>query len=354
MIKLERKEFKKVTHLIKTQDELSVFSVINGSMPGEIYVNDIEHPTVALIKTNECSLITGASNDEDFNSQVNSKVDFWDQLTPDSSEWIDKIPTIHKNSFIRKYIRRHYELEIDKFLECDLKLPEGYEIEKVDLSIIKLKDYDNSDEVLGWLESWGDDEKFQKYGSGYFIHNNKVIVSWSLSDCYFEDKIAIGVHTDERYRNNGLGRMVVSATIKDCFAKGYKKIDWLCVDSNKGSITIAEKLGFTYKNNYYSFSSYPPIENLTDLTELEWHEWAEYLEDASKTEGTLILDCLYSYIKSNDVEKTISIMKNINTQKITIDYLKIKDYINELQTYGMCSNFNKKIWCDFFNESISV
>ncbi|WP_026477098.1 GNAT family N-acetyltransferase [Alkaliphilus transvaalensis] len=346
MIKLNSKDFNKVAHLIKSRNELSVLSVINGRMPGEVYVNNIKNPTVALILTNECNLIAGRTNDEAFNSKVNAKLDFWDQLTPDSSEWIEKIPSIHKNPFIRKYARRHYELKIDDFVEYNINLPEGYEMKKVDISNIELKDYENLDKVLNWIKSWGEDKRFKNYGSGYFIHNEKVIVSFSLSDCYYEDKIAIGVYTDERYRNKGLGKIVVATTIMDCFAKGYKKIDWMCVDSNKGSIAIAEKLGFTYKNKYYSFSSYPPIENPTDLTEAEWYEWAVYLEDASITEECLLIDCLYSYIKSNDVEKTISLIAKMNTGKVTINYLKIKNHIEKLKTYGMCSNFTNTTFLD--------
>lgn len=353
MIKLNINEFKKITHLVKSQNELSVISVINGVMPGEIYVNNINNPTAALIKTSECNLITGSTNDEAFNSEVPSRLDFWDQLTPDSYEWIDKIPTIHKNPFVKKYKRRHYVLSIDKFVECDDTMREGYVLEKVDVSLLREKIFENSEKLLEWIENWGDDEKFKKYGTGYLIRNDKVIVSWSLSDCSFDKKIAIGIHTDERYRNNGFGKIVVSFTIKDCFSKGYEKIDWLCVDSNKGSIAIAEKLGFICKNDYYSFSSYPPIENLTDLSESEWHIWGQYLEDASEANECLIWECLYSYIKSNDVEKTINIMTTMKNKKIDINYSRFKNYIITLQTYGMCSNFYNKAWINFLNENNS-
>ncbi|WP_032123007.1 GNAT family N-acetyltransferase [Clostridium amazonitimonense] len=353
MIKLNSKEFKKIAHLVKSQDELSIFSVISGVISGEIYVNNINNPTAALIQTSECNLIAGSPNDEVFNSEVSSELDFWDQLTPDSHEWIDKIPSIHKNHFVRKYKRRHYVLSSDDFVECHAKLKEGYILEKADVSLLRQNLFENSEKLLEWIEGWGDDEKFQKHGTGYFVRNNKTIVSWSLSDCSFEKKIAIGIHTDERYRNKGFGKIVVSATVKDCFAKGYEKIDWLCVDSNKGSIAIAEKLGFKYNNEYYSFSSYPPIENLKDLSEAEWHEWGEYLENASKTETPLLWECLYCYIKSNDVEKTIDIMTTMKQKKITIDYSRFKDYIIKLQDYGLCSNFTKKTWIDFLNENIT-
>lgn len=352
MIKLVSKEFKKIAHLVKSEDELSVFSVIYDEKPGEIYVNNIDNPTVALIKTSECNLIAGSINDEVFNSEVSSELDFWDQLTPDSSDWIDKIQTIHRNHFVRRYKRRHYVLSIDEFVECNSTLRGGYVLEKVDIALLRQNIFENSERVLKWAEDWGDDEKFEKYGAGYLIRNDKTIVSWSLSDCSFEKTIAIGIHTDERYRKNGFGKIVASETIKDCFAKGYEKIDWLCVDSNKGSRAIAEKLGFTFSNSYYSFSSYPPIENLKDLSESEWHEWGEYLEEASKTEECLIWECLYCYIKSNDVEKTTYIMTIMKHKKITIDYLRFKNYIITLQAYGICSNFNGKIWIGFLDENI--
>lgn len=352
LIKLESKDYMKMAHLVKSQNELSVLSVINDIMPGEIYVNNIDNPTVALIKTCECNLIAGSPNNIVFNSQVSSELDFWDSLTPDSSEWFDKIPTIHKNQFIVKYKRRHYILSSNKFLKHDTNLLDEYVLEKVDLTLLRDKTFENSEKLLKWAEAWGCDETFKKYGTGYLIRNKNTIVSWSLSDCSFKNKIAIGIHTDERYRKKGFGKIVVSATIEDCFAKGYEVIEWLCVDFNKGSKAIAEKLGFICDNTYFSFSSYPPVENLIDLSESEWQEWGEYLENASKTEDRLTWECLYAYIKSNNVEKTINIMTALKHKKITIDYPRFKRYIIILQTYGMCSNFIEKTWGSFLNENI--
>lgn len=354
LIKLGSKEFKKITHLVKCKDELSVFSVINCENPGEIYVNNIDNPTAALIQTSECNLIAGSPNDEVFNSEVSSELDFWDQLVPDSCEWMEKIPTIHENHFIRKYKRRHYGLSSDTFVDCDTPLKEGYTLEKVDISFLRENSFENSKRVLEWAENWGDDENFKKHATGYLIHNDEVIVSLSLSDCSFKNTVAIGIHTDERYRKNGFAKIAAAATIRDCFAKGYEKIDWLCVDTNKGSIATAEKLGFKLINYYYSFTSYPPIENLKDLSESEWHEWGEYLENASKTDERLIFDCVNSYIKSNDVKKTINVMTYMQQKKIGIDYLRFKNWVIELQTYGMCSNFSEKAWIDFLNENINL
>lgn len=200
MFKINNCDFGIIKPFVKSENELSVHSVINGTMPGEIYVNSIDNPTAALIQTCECKLIAGNTNDVDFNSEVSSELDFWDQLTPDSNEWIDIIPTIHKNPFIRKYIRRHYTLSVKNFIECNIPLKDGFMIEKVDIELLKKNCFVNSEKLLDWISNWGDDNNFQKYGVGFYIHNGKEIVSWSLSDCCFDKKIAIGVHTDERYR----------------------------------------------------------------------------------------------------------------------------------------------------------
>ena len=50
MIKLTKSDFVKVAPLIKSKNEISVFAVIDGNAPGEIFVNKLENPTAALIK----------------------------------------------------------------------------------------------------------------------------------------------------------------------------------------------------------------------------------------------------------------------------------------------------------------
>lgn len=352
MFQLEKDDFNKVSHLVKSRNEISIFSVIKGTMPGKIYVNNPVTPTTALIRTCECNLIAGSIDDCVFNSEVSAELDFWDPLTPDSSEWNDLIPAIHKNPNIRKYKRRHYILSADDFKESTKLLTEGFVLEKIDIDLLGQSKYENSEKLLEWIADWGENTAFQKYGVGYFIHNDSVIVSWSLSDCCFGKEITIGIHTDERYRKSGFGEIVVSAVAKDCFKKGYEKINWLCVDKNKGSIALAEKLGFQYHNSYYAFTSYPPIENLGDLSEAEWFEWGEYFENASGTSDFLIWDSLYCYIKSNDVEKTIRVMESLERSGNTLDYSKFQTYISYLNKYGFGSNFSSQVWSDFINKKL--
>lgn len=349
MFQIEKKDYAKVSHLIKSHNEISVFAAIDGTMPGKIYVNNVEQPTAALIRTCECNLIAGSIEDAEFNAKVSEVIDFWDQLTPDSEEWSTIIPTIHKNPYIRKYKRRHYILTKENYKECNKPLKEGYFLEKIDVDTLKQSSYENAEKLLEWMEDWEDESRFQQLGAGCYIHNGSVIVSWSLSDCCFGEEITIGIHTDERYRKLGFGEIVVSAVAKECFAKGYKQVNWLCVDTNHGSIALAERVGFHYNNCYDAFSSYPPIENVLDLSEAGWLEWSEYLENASKTVDILIWDALHCYIKANDVNSTIRIMNSLEQKETDVDYDRFRNFINYLQGYGLCSNFRSQVWLDFMN-----
>ncbi len=348
MFKLHSREYSKIIPFIKSQNELSVFAVIHNIMPGEVYVNSLEKPTAVLIQTSECNLVAGDITDAEFNSRIVEELDFWDQLTPDTPEWSDIIPSIHKNPYIRKYKRCRYILTRDIFKECTVVLKEGFVLEKVDVNVMKKSGYENAEKLLKWVEEWGSIQNFEKYGTGYYIHKDNVIVSWSVSDCSFEKVIAIGINTDERYRKNGLAKMVVSATIKDCFAKGYEKIEWLCVATNKGSRVLAETLGFQFKNEYYSYTSYPPVENLYDLTEAEWCEWGMYLEEASKSQNELWVECLTCYLKSNNIKKTIAFLTAMEQKGAQIDYNRTKEFIYYLQANGLGANFNSQEWSNFF------
>jgi len=55
--KLPELNYSKIKQLVQSNNEISVFSVIDRIMPGEIYVNSTDNSTSALIKSPECNLV---------------------------------------------------------------------------------------------------------------------------------------------------------------------------------------------------------------------------------------------------------------------------------------------------------
>jgi RimJ/RimL family protein N-acetyltransferase len=308
--KLNHEDYYLVKSLIKDScPELSVFSVIAGIIPGEIYVDNQEHPKSALIKTPECNLLAGCANNSGFNAEVKELLDFWDHVTFDTAQWDEKIHGVHKNRFIRKYKRMYYVLNKLKYQDYANDLKCQYKLEKIDACKIQESVKKNSERIRDWIENWGSNDNFNQNGAGFMVSDEDNIVSWCLADCAYDNKIAIGINTDENYRKKGLGAIAAAAVIDYCLSKGIEEIHWLCVDSNKGSIALAEKLGFTLKKEYFSYTPYPPIENEDDLSPSQWEEWAIYYQEANKLEPKFFIDEAHCWAKAHKVEGTINSLK---------------------------------------------
>ena len=189
------------------------------------------------------------------------------------------------------------------------------------------------------MDDWGGDEGFLKNGGGAYVRNDDKIISRSIWDCTYREKVEIGVKTIEnKYRNMGFGIIAVAESVKACFERGYKTIGWHCVQANKGSIAIATKLGFKLIGTYSAFSPYPPYENPLDLTETDWNEWAVYFENSAQSEPRLWSECLYAYIKANNVAKANEILA-IHKEKKPFEY-NLNRIIRYLHSIDMATKFN--------------
>ena len=339
MYKLKPHDYKKVLPLIKSEYQLSVFSVIHGIMQGKIFVNNLENPTAALIQTSECNLLAGNVDDDTFRSTISDELGFWDSVIPDSEEWIRKIPSVHADHFVRQYTRCYYSLNQEDFNDTKKVLPQGFVVEQVDPDFLRSKDFKYADEIIRFMDDWGGDKRFMYNGGGAYVRNEDEIISRSMWDCTYDDKVEIGIKTiKNKYRKMGFGIIAVAASIKACFERGYKTIGWHCVEANIGSRAIASKLGFKLKGTYTAFTPYPPIENPADLLETEWNEWAEYFENSAKIEPGLWSECLCAYIKANNVARANEILA-IHKEKKPFEH-NFNGLVRYLHSIGMATNFN--------------
>jgi hypothetical protein len=180
MYKLNPNDYKKVLPLLKSEHELSIFSVIHGIMQGKLFVNNFENPTASLIQTSECNLLTGCVDDDAFNLSIRDQLGFWDTVIPDSEEWIKKIPFVHQNYFIRPYTRCYYSLSMEDFIDTKKVLPQGFVVEQVDPDLLRSKNFKYADEIIHFMEDWGGDKRFLYNGGGAYVRNEDEIISRSI------------------------------------------------------------------------------------------------------------------------------------------------------------------------------
>lgn len=309
--KLQQSDFYKVEDLIKNSyHELSIKAVIDGTSPGEIFVDNFENPISTLIIGPECKVVAGKADNKLFNQGIKERLDFFDQVTCDDEEWENSIHEIHKNIAIRKYVRRYYELEKLKFSDFLESLDNQYTLEYVNVGNLNTLDFENSDKLRDWI-NFIDISAFTEYCLGAYIRKGKKIVSMSLVDCIVDDRIEIGVKTEKEYGKKGLGSIVTAATISSCISNGIKKIGWHCVDNNVGSIKTAEKVGFKLIKKYSCFTPFPPIENDTDLSNEQWGEWAQYYDEMNKVQPDYFWLSAQCWAKASKMERAIENIKKL-------------------------------------------
>lgn len=320
---LQKSDFYKVEGLIKNSNhELSIKAVINGTSPGEIYVDNLKKPLSTLIITTECNIVAGKADNKLFNMGVKEKLGFFDQVTCDDEGWEDGIYEIHKNIALRKYVRRYYELDQLKFVDFIRNLDYQYTLEYVNVGNLNNIVFENSDKIRDWIK-FENISTYKDYCLGAYVRTDKKIVSMSLVDCIVDDRIEIGVKTEKEYQKRGLGSIATAAAVSSCISKGINKIGWHCVDTNIGSIKTAEKVGFKLVKKYSSFTPFPPIENDTDLSKEQWSEWAIYYAEMNKIQPNYFWLSAECWAKASKMDEAIdNIMKLIETgQMWFVDYL---------------------------------
>lgn len=267
-------DYHKVAKLVvKSHHELCIEAVIRETSIGEIYADNPVRPLSALFITPECNLVAGYADNQEFNEGVKQRLDFWeDPIMCDTEDWERRISDIHKNVAVKKYTRRYYQLSkpiLTNFMEL---LGSGCAVEYVSVGSSDYLQYENAEHITNWF-NFKEIDDFAGFCLGAYVRTDSKIVSWCLVDCIVDDTMEIGVTTDPEFRRQGLATIVVAATVERSMANGIRQIGWHCVDSNIGSYTVSERVGFVHVKD----PPHPPIENITDLGNEQWAEWGSIM-----------------------------------------------------------------------------
>lgn len=318
--KLTRNDYHKVASLVvNSHHELCIEAVIKGTSTGEIYVDDVVKPQSVLFLTPECNLVAGYAGNPEFNERVKKKLDFWeDPIMCDTEEWEHRIGDIHRNIAIKKYTRRYYQLSKPYLGNFMGLLRGGYTVEYVSAANTDYLQYDNAEHVTNWF-NFTDINDFEGYCLGAYVRTDTKIVSWCLVDCIVDDKMEIGVTTHPEYRRQGLATVAAAATVNRAISNGMRQIGWHCVDSNIGSYTVAEQVGFAHVKDYSSFTPYPPIENITDLDDEQWAEWGNHYDEMNKIDPIYHWQAAQCWALAHNPSNTIRNVKHLWTIGQTVD-----------------------------------
>ncbi|MDQ0229133.1 GNAT family N-acetyltransferase [Metabacillus malikii] len=270
IIELERSEFYKCKPLLFEQGSLEPKAVVEGVNPGRIFVDDLVTPTTGLIwlGNNDGFYFIGNEHNEAFNNELNQFVDTviipearkvglaWFEGIGHHPKWDDVIQKVFGNRLLGSWNQKVYMLETtDWKVDIDPDIEAGYQIVRIDESLLKNNDTFKNIEFLDFKirECWETvEEFFLNGGIGYCAVYKNEIVSVCLSSFIVDDVHCIDIETLNEHQGKKLAQTLAKSFVKECLANN-KIPYWDCMELNKPSIAVAEKVGFKNVLNYKGY-----------------------------------------------------------------------------------------------------
>lgn len=248
MIELRKKAYELVSQIVGDFicDDIYIASILNGN--GRIFVeNESEVKAAILWHYYGFGYVVGDINSpliiETLLKLLSGTFEKNQRrfiLFPTTIQWDEVMLELsQKNPRIYKKQRLRFRFENSSLHTSVNMLPENFEFVEIDRTLF--------DRIKGRVvpaNFWSTPNDFLNHGKGFCIINNDTIVATAFSACVGNGKIDIGVETNSAYMSRGFGTLVASKMIEYTLKIGCKP-DWGCVSTNRGSVAIALKLGFT-------------------------------------------------------------------------------------------------------------
>ncbi|EQB87621.1 RimJ/RimL family protein N-acetyltransferase [Clostridium punense] len=241
---------KQLSSMFKNMSDTMILSYLQGHM-GTAWVNDPINPTAAQIIVGVFVFYAGdpyAKGTDELLANLPKD----NLVIVENEEWKNRIETFHKGH-IDKFQRYAFKknpkyldyAHIQSFLG---KLPEGYELKKIDVALA----YEPSlQEVSEDFTSQFDSiEDYVHKGTGYCILHKEKIVCGASSYSVYDGGIEIEIDTHPKYRRKGLATVAAAALILDCLERG-KYPSWDA--ANPISVALAQKFGYVLEESYDTY-----------------------------------------------------------------------------------------------------
>lgn len=231
-------DYSKITNLTNLLDveKAYPFSVIDGFQSGEVFVDDENNPTIALIwHKSGFAFIAGEYNrgfmEDLYKMMQNPTGDHCNRLIVQARD----LSLFNDFKNITCYKRYTFSLKKEA---PELIIPEGCE-----LRAMTGEDFEKIDARIRPSDYWKDVDEFTKGGFGYCLTKGGEIVAYAFSAAVSNKKVDIGVDTFEEYREHGYGKVVATAMVRETLNQ-KKSPMWACIETNEGSHHLACSIGF--------------------------------------------------------------------------------------------------------------
>ena len=237
-----------VSSLFGKWEETLIWSCLQGIM-GKIYADNLNTPTAAMAIIGDFTFFAGKPNIE----LVSYKPDWCTQsfmiMVPQNEFWKNAILNFYgkRATVISRYaIKKEPHIFDKEMLEKAVaSLPEQYTLSMIDERLYQMCKAETwSADLVSQFPNY---ENYSKLGIGAVICKENIILSGASSYSRYKEGIEIEIDTREEYRRRGLAYLCGAKLILECLKRNlYPSWD----AHNKGSLALAEKLGYHYSHTY--------------------------------------------------------------------------------------------------------
>jgi hypothetical protein len=262
IFELGKNDFHKVLPLYLREDILFplILAVIQRRQHGCIFVDDLIHPSSALVVTKFgfMQLIGSENFGVDILNFLKSPEP---AAIPSYLLWYSPPDQIQEalDRFVPDRIRRRDRVRFifnSKKIENLVESPTGFYVRILDEDLLSKTQRFKLD--IG-SRFWSSQEDFLKNGLGTCVMKDEEIVSICYAACVIDNLAEVDVVTWEEYRGMGLAIVAAQYFMSECIRRGVKPT-WDCFVTNTASMKLANRLGFTPTMTYPFYSFNIPVD----------------------------------------------------------------------------------------------
>lgn len=279
MYELKPAELGQARPLFRALDHhLAVNAILEGTVPGTIYVDDRTFPHAAFTRFKHRCFLVGSPENDAFNEALRRLIAA--TLCPQSlragprlvaltvapESWEGKLDLILMD---KHPIKAQHQFYLFEELKHDWRalLPEGFRLRLIDASLLKERQLKNlellEDELCSERPSV---HEFLDKSFGVAALHGDELAGWCTSEYNSGDRCEVGIGTLRPYQRRGLATAMASALIEHSMSRGITHIGWHCFADNEASAATALKAGFQKVCDYVSYLAWfdevePPTVN---------------------------------------------------------------------------------------------
>jgi len=220
----------------------ALWAVFLGRHPGRSLVDDMEHPTQCVVRTDALLTYASLGISQDFLGRAvqhfRQSMRIWlvrNQADPPAPFGYRTMPRLE-----------FYDYDRCSPVLADLRrqLPEGYMLRIIDMELLQRCEWrDDMTFYCGSLEN------FLLHDLGLCLMHGEEIIVETYASALGSPNAEIGAITHEPYRGKGYASITVAYLIEALEQRGYHAY-WSCDLDNPPSARVARKLGFKVEKAY--------------------------------------------------------------------------------------------------------